>query len=258
MGALLVVNRLNVIYGSGVQAVHDASLQVEEGELVALLGPNGAGKTSLLRAVSGMLAFHRGDVARGSVVFDGRDLAPLGAHERARLGIAQTFEGRRILRDFSVEENLVAGAMRVAPSSVRKRLADIYARFPLLEERRSQQAGLLSGGQQQLLALGRALIGEPRLLLVDEPSLGLAPVMIGQVAATIRDIRASGTTVLLVEQNAHLALQLADRAVVMQAGLTVKTGTADELRTEGVLRQFYLGIGEAHLPLRHRPSKALA
>jgi branched-chain amino acid transport system ATP-binding protein len=256
MAALLTVEEVDVTYGSGVRAVRGASIEVSEGEMVALLGSNGAGKTSLLRAISGLLPFHRGQVANGSIRFAAKDLQGEPAHARAAMGIAHTFEGRRILADFSVEENLQAGGMRVAKDLLRKRIADIYTRFPILEERRAQPAGLLSGGQQQLLAIGRALVSGPRLLLIDEPNLGLAPIAIAQVANAIRAIRESGTTVLLVEQNAHLALALADRAYVMQTGETVMHGTADQLKQQDVLRQFYLGMGEAHLPLRQRPERA--
>jgi branched-chain amino acid transport system ATP-binding protein len=252
MAVLLVVENLGVTYGSGVQAVRDASLTVEEGEFVALLGANGAGKTSLLRALSGFLGYHHGRISHGRAFVAGRDLSNIAGYQRSRLGIAQTFEGRRILRDFSVQENLYAGGINASTYAVRHRMAELYATFPILQERRHQPAGLLSGGEQQLLAIARALMSDPKLLLLDEPSLGLAPIMITQVAQTIRAIRELGKTVLLVEQNAHLALELADRAYFMQNGATVADGHAEMLKQQEVMQHFYMGPGEASLPLRRR------
>jgi branched-chain amino acid transport system ATP-binding protein len=252
MAAFLTVSNLAVTYGGGVRAVRDASLVVSEGEFVALLGANGAGKTTLLRALSGLLPHHSGAVTGGRATAMGHDLIRMPGHLRSSIGMTQTFEGRRILRDFTVEENLEAGAIRFGKAVVRERIADMFANFPILEKRRAQPAGLLSGGEQQILAIARALMSDPKLLLLDEPSLGLAPIMITQIAQTIRKIRELGKTVLLVEQNAHLALELADRAYVMQNGATVAEGRAADLKKQEMMAHFYIGLGEGAEPLRRR------
>jgi branched-chain amino acid transport system ATP-binding protein len=252
MAALLAVENLAVTYGSGVRAVRDASLTIADGEFVALLGANGAGKTTLLRALSGLLPQHGGRVSGGRATALGHDLLKMPGHMRSSIGITQTFEGRRILRSFTVEENLQAGGIKASGDIVRRRIAELYAKFPILEQRRHQPAGLLSGGEQQILAIARALMSDPRVLLLDEPSLGLAPVMITQIGRTIRAVRDLGKTVLLVEQNAHLALELADRAYVMQNGSTVVEGRAADLKQQEMLRHFYIGLGEGVLPLRQR------
>lgn len=253
---LLVVENLAVAYGSGVRAVRDSSLTVGEGEFVALLGANGAGKTTLLRALSGLLPHHGGRVTAGKITAFGQDLRKLSGHHRARIGITQTFEGRRILRNFTVEENLQAGALTVSAELVRQRIAALYEKFPILECRRHQAAGLMSGGEQQILAIARALMSDPQMLLLDEPSLGLAPVMITQIAQTIRAVRALGKTVLLVEQNAHLALELADRAYVMQNGTMVAEGRTEVLKRQETMLRFYIGLeADGAQLLRQRPAR---
>jgi branched-chain amino acid transport system ATP-binding protein len=254
MAALLTVENLAVTYGSGVRAVRDASFAVADGEFVALLGANGAGKTTLLRAISGLLPHHNGRISSGRVTALGHDLVKMAGHRRLSVGIAQTFEGRRILHNFTVEENLQAGGLKASGDIVRRRIVELYRKFPILEQRRHQPAGLLSGGEQQMLAIARALMSDPRLLLLDEPSLGLAPVMITQIGHIIRALRELGKTVVLVEQNAHLALALADRAYIMQNGCTVADGLATDLRHQEMLQHFYIGLGEGALPLRQRPS----
>jgi len=254
MAALLTVENLSVTYGSGVQAVHDTSLHVENGEMVALLGPNGAGKTTLLRSLSGLLSHHGGRVTAGKAVALGRDLVRMPGYLRERIGITQTFEGRRTLRDFTVEENLLAGAIKVNSDVASRRLTEVYCKFQFLESRRYQAAGLLSGGEQQILAIARALMADPKLLMLDEPSLGLAPVMIAQIARTIRTVRELGKTVLLIEQNAHLALELADRAYIMQNGTIVAHGRASDLKQQEMMSHFYIGLGEGLSPLRQRQS----
>lgn len=253
MAALLTVDNLGVVYGSGVRAVRDASLKVKSGELVALLGANGAGKTTLLRALSGLLSHHNGRIVAGSATALGHDLAKLSGHARSAMRITQTFEGRRVLRDFTVEENLQAGAIKFKGDVVRRRMDELYATFPILEQRRAQPAGLLSGGEQQILAIARALMSDPILLMMDEPSLGLAPIMITQIAQTIRAVRKLGKTVLLVEQNAHLALELADRAYIMQNGAITAEGAAAALKKQEMMTHFYIGFGEGTMPLRERP-----
>lgn len=252
MAALLSIDNLAVSYGSGVRAVRDATLTVGDGEFVALLGANGAGKSTLLRALAGLLPHHGGCVTGGRAVALGHDLLKLPGYMHSRVGLVVTFEGRRTLRHFTVEENLLAGAIKTRTDIVRSRIADLYAKFPILERRRHQAAGLLSGGEQQILAIARALMSDPRLLLLDEPSLGLAPVMITQIAQTICAVRELGKTVLLVEQNAHLALELADRAYIMQNGCTIADGSAADLKKQEMLSRFYIGLGEGSLPLRQR------
>ena len=254
MAALLTVENLAVTYGSGVRAVRDVSIAVADGEFVALLGANGAGKTTLLRAISGLLPHHNGHISSGRIAALGHDLVQMAGHRRLSVGIAQTFEGRRILHNFTVEENLQAGGLKASADIVRRRIVELYRKFPILEQRRHQPAGLLSGGEQQMLAIARALMSDPRLLLLDEPSLGLAPVMITQIGHVIRALRELGKTVVLVEQNAHLALALADRAYVMQNGSTVADGLAADLRHQDMLQRFYIGLGEGALPLRQRSS----
>jgi branched-chain amino acid transport system ATP-binding protein len=254
MAALLTVENLAVTYGTGVRAVRDASFSVADGEFVALLGANGAGKTTLLRAISGLLPHHNGRISSGRATALGHDLVRMAGHRRLAAGITQTFEGRRILHNFTVEENLQAGGIKAKSDIVRRRIVELYKQFPILGQRRYQPAGLLSGGEQQMLAIARALMSDPRLLLLDEPSLGLAPVMITQIGHIIRALRGMGKTVLLVEQNAHLALELADRAYVMQNGCTVADGLAADLKRQEMLQHFYIGLGEGALPLRQRPS----
>ncbi|MCQ9135858.1 MULTISPECIES: ABC transporter ATP-binding protein [Streptomyces] len=240
----LHVEGLDVMYGRALSALRSVSLTVPHGAVVALLGANGAGKSTLLRAVSGTLRLHRGAVTAGRVrygetVLDGRD--PVAA---VRAGVVQVPEGRRVFAGLSVEENLRAGGLglgRRAPSQVRESRERVYTLFPVLAERGRQQAGLLSGGEQQMLAIGRALMAAPRLLLLDEPSLGLAPRMVFRIAEVIREINAQGTAVLLVEQNAGMALSLADHAHVLEVGEIRLSGPADDLARTDAVRRLYLG-----------------
>lgn len=233
--ALLRIENLDVKYG-GVQALHAVNLNVARGEIVALLGANGAGKTSLLRAISGLVR-----PARGRVAFDGREMQRLPAYAIARAGVAHVPEGRRIFSRMSVRENLEIGCndMRY----LRERMERQLTFFPRLRERFTQSAGLLSGGEQQMLAIGRALMGEPRMLLLDEPSLGLAPLVIGAIYKLLREIHATGTTMLIVEQNARAALALASRAYVLESGRILREGAAQQLATDPSVVQAYLGGG---------------
>jgi branched-chain amino acid transport system ATP-binding protein len=232
--ALLEVEHVEVRYGA-VPALHDLSITVEEGEIVTLLGANGAGKTTSLRMISGL---HH--PARGSVRFDGREISNLGAHQIVELGIGHVPEGRRIFPQMSVLENLEIGAYRHSKDQ-REKIAHIYELFPVLEERSKQFGGNLSGGEQQMLAIGRALMGEPRLLLLDEPSMGLAPLIVEAIFGIIRTISEQGVTVLLVEQNAAQALQLANRGYVLETGVIALQDSAKSLLADDRVRMAYLG-----------------
>jgi ABC-type branched-subunit amino acid transport system ATPase component len=240
---LLHVRELQVSYG-GVRALRGVSLAVPDGEIVAVLGSNGAGKSTLLRAISETLALQRGRIDGGRIELAGRSLAGLEPAEVARAGVVQVPEGRRIFAELTVEENLRAGAFGRARRDGRANAAEqVFELFPRLHERRRQQAGLLSGGEQQMLAIGRALMASPRVLLLDEPSLGLAPRLVDKIGETIRRINSDGIAVVLVEQNATLALQIADRAVVFDVGQVALEGTASELADSDQVRERYLGLG---------------
>jgi ABC-type branched-subunit amino acid transport system ATPase component len=240
---LLQVRDLQVSYG-GVRALRGVSLAVPDGEIVAVLGSNGAGKSTLLRAISGTLALQRGRINGGRIDLAGRSLTGLDPAEVARAGVVQVPEGRRIFAELTVEENLRAGAFGRARRDGRANATEqVFELFPRLHERRRQQAGLLSGGEQQMLAIGRALMASPRVLLLDEPSLGLAPRLVDKIGETIRRINSDGIAVVLVEQNAALALQIADRAVVFDVGQIALEGTASELAASDEVRERYLGLG---------------
>ena len=239
---MLEVDDLRVTYGGAVEALRGITLQVPDGKVVAVLGSNGAGKTTLLRTVSNVLRLHRGKVETGSVTFDGRSLIGRDASAIVGSGVVQVPEGRRIFSRLTVEENLRAGGMgskdRAAKAAAQTRVYDL---FPVLAERRTQRGGLLSGGEQQMLAIGRALMAGPKLLLLDEPSLGLAPKIIGQIGQIIGEINRQGTSVLLVEQNATMALRVADLAYVLDVGKVSLSGGADELAKTDAVQRLYLG-----------------
>jgi branched-chain amino acid transport system ATP-binding protein len=220
-----------------VTCLHGVSLEVRRGEIVTLIGANGAGKSTTLKTVSGLLA-----PRAGIIEFDGQPIAGRNPDAIVALGLVQVPEGRRVFPELSVEENLRVGAYLVANrAKVRDMLADVYARFPRLAERRRQLAGTLSGGEQQMLAFGRAMMAQPKLLMLDEPSLGLAPRMVDEVMRSIRMFRESGVTIFLVEQNANLALRLADRAYVMETGQITMTGSGAQLLADARVRASYLG-----------------
>jgi len=241
---VLDVANLEVVYHSVVLVLRGISLQVPGRGVVALLGPNGAGKTTALRAITGLLDLHHGEVTKGRIAWCGEDLLARRPDAIVRRGIAQVLEGRRILADLTVEENLRAGAYGRRGADVREDLERLCARFPILGQRRRQQAGYLSGGEQQMLAIARALIAKPRLLLLDEPSLGLAPKMQREVAALIAEISADGVAILLVEQNAAMALELAHHGYVLENGKIVLDGPTADLRADKDIREFYLGLGQ--------------
>jgi branched-chain amino acid transport system ATP-binding protein len=232
---LLQVDDFHASYGP-VEVLHGISLEVHSGEIVALIGANGAGKTSTLAALSGLLP-----ATQGTLAFDGADLGALPVHARVRRGLVQVPEGRRIFPRLTVLENLVLGAYALPDPPAEADLARAFALFPVLRERRHQKGGTLSGGEQQMLAIARALLGRPRCLLLDEPSLGLAPRVVLAIFDTIRRIRTEGTTVLLVEQNARAALELADRAYVMETGRILFSGTGRELLDNPLVQKAYLG-----------------
>lgn len=240
----LEVERVEVHYQRNVRALRSVSIAVGEGEVVAVLGSNGAGKTTLLRALSGTLRLHGGAVTGGDIRFRGESLLGRQPADTVEAGLVQVPEGRRVFERLTVEENLRAGAITRPRSARARALAEVYERLPILRERRQERAGFLSGGQQQLLAIGRALVAEPALLLLDEPSLGLAPRVVGEIGRLIRDINARGTAVLLVEQNAVMALATASRAYVLEVGQVSLEGPADQLSATDEVRRLYLGGGD--------------
>ncbi|MCW2656823.1 MAG: transporter related protein [Jatrophihabitans sp.] len=245
---LLDVRDLAVRYGRAVEALRGVSLEVAEGGIVAVLGNNGAGKSTLLRTISGTCRLSGAVVERGAVTFAGRKLIGVDPGRIVGSGVVQVPEGRRIFGRLTVEENLRAGAMRQPDRVKRANSRDrVFELFPVLAQRRRQRAGLLSGGEQQMLAIGRGLMASPRLLLLDEPSLGLAPLIVGQIADVIAEINQQGTSVLLVEQNAEMALDLATFAYVLELGRVSLSGTVDELRRTDQVKRLYLGGGAPEL-----------
>jgi len=241
---LLGVENLVVSYGA-IRALHGVSLQIDSGEIVALIGANGAGKTTLLRAISGLLKISAGTITwQGDSQRDGgaESLRELRPHEIVRLGICHVPEGRQVFPQLTVRENLRLGAYQVrSRETINRRLERCSELFPVLAERRNQRAGTLSGGEQQTLAIGRALMAGPRLLLLDEPSLGLAPMIVKKIFQIIREINAAGTTIFLVEQNAKQALSIAHRGYVMQSGRVIKTDAAKSLLQDPQVQKAYLG-----------------
>lgn len=231
---LLEVKGLHVSYGA-IHAIKGIDLHVNKGEVVTILGANGAGKTTTLRTISGLLK-----PTEGSIIFDGKDITPIQAHDIVSLGMSHSPEGRRVFGTLSVEENLMMGAYSLKKYDA-KTLEWIYEILPRLQERTKQLAGTLSGGEQQMLAIGRAIMSKPKLLILDEPSLGLAPVLVKVIFKAIREIAQSGVTVLLVEQNAKAALKLADRGYVLELGRITHTGNSEELLNSEVIQEAYLG-----------------
>lgn len=233
---MLELNDVNVYYGK-IHAVKKISLKIKQGELVALLGANGAGKTTTLRTISGMLR-----AKSGSIIFNGQDINKIDAHKIVEMGIAHCPEGRQVFSRLSVLENLKIGAfLRKDNKKIEEDLEMVYSLFPVLAERKSQSAGTLSGGEQQMLAIGRALMSNPSLLLFDEPSLGLAPIIIEKIFKVIKELKNEGKTILLVEQNAYNALAIADRGYVLETGNTKLSGEAGELLANDEVKKAYLG-----------------
>ena len=233
---LLSVNNLEVCYGV-ISVLQDVSLEIDKGEIVTLIGSNGAGKTTLLRTISGLIK-----PARGAITFNGQEIHKLQPHEIVRAGISHAPEGRQMFPQHSVRENLLLGAYQQhSHAAIQKDLEHCYELFPILRERSAQKAGTLSGGEQQMLAIARALMARPQLLLLDEPSLGLAPLVVRKIFQIIREINATGTTVFLVEQNAHMALTIAHRAYVLQTGRIIKSDKAANLLEDPEVKKAYLG-----------------
>ncbi|MDD6234304.1 MAG: ABC transporter ATP-binding protein [Lachnospiraceae bacterium] len=234
--ALLEINNLEVHYGV-IQALKGISFEVNEGEIIALIGANGAGKTTTLHTISGIL-----QASSGNIIYDGKDITKMQAHKIVNLGISQVPEGRRVFAQLSVLENLKLGAfIRKDKDGIEEDLRNIYERFPRLEERKNQMAGTLSGGEQQMLAMGRALMSRPRIILMDEPSMGLSPIYVSEIFDIIKSINKDGTTVLLVEQNAKKALSIADRAYVLETGKIALSGDAKDLMNNDTVKKAYLG-----------------
>jgi branched-chain amino acid transport system ATP-binding protein len=233
---VLTVEGLSSAYGR-IAVLHEVSLTVAQGEIVALVGSNGAGKTTLLRTISGVQP-----LTQGRILFDGARIERMPAHARVGLGIAQSPEGRQVFGPLSVEDNLRLGAFRRQDAGLAERLAQAYAMFPILREKRAIPAMSLSGGQQQMLAIARALMAAPKLLLLDEPSLGLAPLLVDQILNAVVSLRDQGMTILLVEQNASAALAIADRGYVLETGKMVHQGAAQSLRADPRMRAAYLGL----------------
>ncbi len=233
---MLEVTGLSCHYGP-IQALWDITLSIDEGELVALVGANGAGKTTLLRAISGIQP-----ASAGTIRFDGADITRVAAEKRVRLGIVQVPEGRQVLGPMSVADNLILGGYTRSRAESAEMLARVYEMFPVLQERSGQAAGLLSGGQQQMLAIARALMARPRILFLDEPSMGLSPILVDEVFERIQALRAAGTTIFLVEQNAYRALSIADRAYVFEAGRMILADTGEALMENERIKAAYLGL----------------
>lgn len=241
---LLRVQQISASYNRSIIALHGVSLSIKQGQVLALLGANGAGKTTTLRAISNLLGAQRGSVTSGQIIFDGLDVLKAPPSKLVRAGLASVLEGRHVFKSLSIEENLIVGGL--ARGSRRSELASdlerIYALFPSLLNKRRISAGLTSGGEQQMVAIGRALMSRPRLLILDEPSMGLAPIIVKSIFETLRSLnRAEGLTILMAEQNAAMALRYADRATVIENGVDVLSETADVLRQGDYIKDFYLG-----------------
>jgi len=245
--ALLTLEGVGVTYNHAVVALETVSLAIRPGEILALLGANGAGKSTALKAISNLLPAQRGQLTQGRILFDGQDITHRAPSRIVRDGLVQVLEGRHVFRSLTVEENLLTGAaaIRMNPAAARREMDRIYAIFPRLAEKRRLQAGLGSGGEQQMIAIGRALMSRPRLLVLDEPSMGLAPRTVEEIFATLRQLNeADGVSILVAEQNSTVALRTAHRAIVLEHGVVVLSDTAARLRERDDIRAFYLGLAD--------------
>ncbi|MGE0151139.1 MAG: ABC transporter ATP-binding protein [Reyranellaceae bacterium] len=254
---MLSLNNIEVVYDNVILVLKGVSIAVAAGKITTLLGANGAGKTTTLKAISGVLRTERGEVTKGNIEFDGRRIDGMRPFDIAKIGLVQVFEGRRVFEHLTTEENLIAGGHVVSQASkVREGIERVYSYFPRLKERRNQQSGYLSGGEQQMLAIGRALMSSPRIILLDEPSLGLAPMLTEEIFGIVQQLRdREKLTVLLVEQNATLALEVADHGYVMENGRIVLDGSAEELRQNSDIKEFYLGLNEVGTRKSYRDVK---
>ena len=240
---MLKLNNIEVVYSDVILVLRGVSLEVRPGQMVALLGANGAGKSTTLKAISGLLRTELGEVTRGSIEFDGQRIDGLWPEDIVRMGIIQVIEGRRLFEHLTVEENLMTGALAVRNGGAKDTLETVYHYFPRLKELRRKVSGYLSGGEQQMLVIGRALMGHPKLMLLDEPSLGLAPLLVQEIFEIIQRInQEEGTSILLVEQNVRMALNVVDYGYVMENGRIVLDGPADHLRENEDIKEFYLGL----------------
>ncbi len=243
---MLSVNNIEVVYDNVVLVLKGVSLDVQKGTITTLLGANGAGKSTTLKAISGILFTERGNITKGSINLGGTPIHGRRPFDVTKLGIAQVFEGRRVFESLTAEENLLAGAhLQSDMSKVRAGIERVFTYFPRIKERRNQLAGYLSGGEQQMLVIGRALMSNPKVVLLDEPSLGLAPMLVEEIFGIVKQlVKQEGLSVLLVEQNAAMALTVAEHGYVMENGRIVLEGTGDQLRTNSDIREFYLGMSE--------------
>ncbi len=240
---MLEIANLEVVYNDVVLVLRGLSLEVRDGQIVALLGANGAGKTTTLRAITGLLDVHEGDVTKGTITYNGEEIESKDASEIVRSGIAQVMEGRRVFAEMTVDENLRTGATtNKSSTSVKENYDKVMTMFPILAARHKDTAGYLSGGEQQMLAIGRALMANPSLLILDEPSLGLAPMLVAQIRDIIVEINKEGTSVLLIEQNANMALSISNYGYIMETGKVVMDGDPDKLLGDEDVQEFYLGL----------------
>jgi branched-chain amino acid transport system ATP-binding protein len=254
---MLQINNIEVVYGSVIQVLRGVSLEVADGKIVALLGGNGAGKTTTLKAISGMLRTEEGEVTEGTILLDGKRIDKYGPEDIASMGVSQAMEGRRVLQHMTVEENLLVGAYcRKDKAGVKADLEMVFDYIPKVKRLRNRVSGYLSGGEQQMLVIGRAMIARPRLMLLDEPSLGLAPLTVQEIYQIIKRINVEQkTSILLVEQNTRAALGVADYGYVMENGRVVLTGPAESLRNNEDIREFYLGMGSGGSKKSYRDIK---
>ncbi len=240
---MLEIANLEVVYSEVILSLRGLSLSVPDGEIVALLGSNGAGKTTTARAITGLLDNHNGNVTKGSITYNGQPITGLGPNKIVQMGIAQVMEGRRCFGELTVDENLATGAFtNKDKANVKQQYDKVMGLFPRLQERSKQLAGYMSGGEQQMLAIGRALMANPKFLILDEPSLGLAPLLVQQVRDVIRDLNKEGMSILLIEQNAMMALSIANTGYIMESGKVVMDGDAKRLLGDDDVKEFYLGL----------------
>ena len=254
---MLSINNIEVVYDGVILVLKGVSIDVRPGSITTLLGANGAGKTTTLKAISGVLHSERGQVTKGAIQLADKRIDGMRAHEVSRLGVVQVFEGRRVFEQLTTEENLIAGGHVQSDNAVMRQGIDlVYTYFPRLKERRHQQSGYLSGGEQQMLAIGRALMSKPKVVLLDEPSLGLAPMLVEEIFGIVdRLVKQEKLSVLLVEQNATMALEVAEHGYVMENGRIVLEGAAAKLRENSDIKEFYLGLNEGGLRKSYRDTK---